>query len=235
MYQPGLDWSQDGRTIAVAGQLTGKQATWVLHTVSMSDGRVRRLYSSPKAIGRPIWAAHGSGLLVSHPGENSSRWQLWRVAFPSGEARQLSHDLSDYGSDLAGTADGRVVATTTGTMNSNVWIAPASGLSEAVEMPLNGTSVLQVAEASDGKVLTIGTDGTAWLMIADGSQRTRFAEVRSANFPTPCGRHVAFLSTDTDIHKLIRVNADGTHPITLASGSIWAPRLLRRWGGRSIT
>jgi Tol biopolymer transport system component len=223
MYQPGLDWSQDGQTIAVAGQLTGKQATWVLHTVSTSDGRVRRLYSSPKALGRPIWAAHGSALLVPHPDENSSRWQLWRVAFPSGEARQLSHDLSDYGSNLAGTADGRLVATTAGTMNSNVWIAPASDLSKAVEMPLNSAPVVQVAEARDGKVLTIGTGGTAWLMIADGSHRTRFTELRSANFPTPCGRYVALLSSDTDTHRLIRVNADGTHPITLASGSVWAP------------
>jgi len=221
--QPGLDWSQDGRTIAVAGQLTGRQATWVLNTVSTSDGRVRKLYSSPKELGRPIWAAHGSELLVSHPDENSPSWQLWRVAFPSGEARQLSHDLSDYGSDLSGTADRRVVATTAGTLNSNVWIAPGSDLSKAAEMPLNAVPVVQVAEAKDGKVLTIGLDGTAWLMIADGSHRTRFTELRSAEFPTPCGRYVAFLSSDTDTHKLIRVNADGTHPTTLASGSIMAP------------
>jgi Tol biopolymer transport system component/DNA-binding winged helix-turn-helix (wHTH) protein len=223
MYQPGLDWSQDGQTIAVAGQLTGQQATWVMHTVSTSDGKVRRLYSSPKALGRPVWAADGSALLFSHPDENSSRRQLWRVAFPSGRARQLSHDLSNYGNDLAATTDGRVIVTTAGTINSNVWIAPASDLNKAIEIPLSGTPVFQVAEARDGKLLMVGLDGTPWLMIADGSQRIRFTGLRSASFPTPCGRYVAFLSNDTDTHALVRVNADGTHPITLASGSFWAP------------
>src|SRR5262249_400506 len=126
MYQPGLDWSPDGRAIAVAGQLTGKQATWVLHTVSTADGRVRRLYSSPKVIGRPSWAANGSALLVPHTDQNSSRVQMWTISFPSGEARQLSHDLSNYGIGLGATADRRVIVTTTETMNSNVWIAPAT-------------------------------------------------------------------------------------------------------------
>jgi Tol biopolymer transport system component len=34
---------------------------------------------------------------------------------------------------------------------------------------------------------------------------------------------VVFLSTDTDTPSLTRVNADGSHPKTLATGSIWKP------------
>ena len=223
MYQPGLDWSSDGRTIAVAGQLTGKEATWVLHTVSASNGAVRRLYSSARPIGRPVWAANGSALFIPHPDKNSQHLQLWSVAFPSGEARQISHDLSDYGYSLAATADRSVFAATTENLSSNVWTAPAGDLSKVTELPLNDAPVVEVAEARDGKILTIGTDGAPWLMLGDGSQRTRFTQLRRTNFPTPCGRYVVFLSTDTDIHALVRVNADGTHPMTLATGSIWGP------------
>jgi hypothetical protein len=57
---PSPRWSPDGRTITVPVKHFGEPERWVLHAVSVADGHVRELYSSPTGIGRPVWLLHGS-------------------------------------------------------------------------------------------------------------------------------------------------------------------------------
>jgi Tol biopolymer transport system component/DNA-binding winged helix-turn-helix (wHTH) protein len=232
MYQPGLDWSPDGRTIAVVGQLAGRQASWVLYTVSAADGGVQRLYSSPDPIGRPAWAADGTALLVPHSDRNPQHLELWTISFPGGEARRFSHDLTDYGNDLGLTKDRRTLAATVVTIASDVWVVRASDPAKGEQISFGNSSVVEVAEAADGKLLTIGTDGVPRIMVADGTQRSKFTDLRNANWPTPCGRYVVFISNDTGTPALVRVNADGSQATTLAIGSLYAPACSR--DGKSV-
>src|ERR1700730_13799170 len=52
--------------------------------------------------------------------------ELLTVSIPSGEARLMTHDISDYSNDLGITRDGQTIAATTVVVNLNVWIAPAA-------------------------------------------------------------------------------------------------------------
>jgi len=82
LFQPGPNWSPDGQTIVVPVSLSGKEQRWILDAVSVSNGRVRELYSSAFDIGRAVWLAGGDALLMPHYDSVSGREQLWTLSFP---------------------------------------------------------------------------------------------------------------------------------------------------------
>jgi serine/threonine protein kinase len=103
-YSTGTAWSPDGKTVAFTTSEATKRLRFVLWTVSVSDGSVREVYSSPDGIGRPRWLPDGSGLLVSMGDRlQAFRGQLWIISFPKGEARRLTNDLMDYQPCLLGS------------------------------------------------------------------------------------------------------------------------------------
>jgi Tol biopolymer transport system component len=83
--------------------------------------------------------------------------------------------------------------------------------------------MIEVSEASDGKLLARGGDGGVWMMHTDGSQRSRFADFRRVNSLGSCGRYAILLSQESDTKALVRVDRDGTHPATLVRGNLWSP------------
>jgi Tol biopolymer transport system component len=223
LFQPGPNWSQDGRIIAVPVHIMNQHQRWVLDMVSVVDGSIRELYSSSQAIGRPVWLPRGKALIFPHADEVAHRSQLWTVSFPVGKAQRFSNDLSDYGTDLDITSDGDTIAAVVGKAVSNVWIAPAANPSATQQITSEALAMFDIAEAFDGKLLTLGDDGTLWMMHTDGSQRVRFSDVRDASSPTPCGHSVIFTAVETDTVELIRVDRDGTNPSALARGNLWGP------------
>jgi Tol biopolymer transport system component len=94
LFQPGLNWSPDGKTIALSAFLLNKSAHWALDIVSVADGGVRELFSSPDDIGRPVWLPGGATLLVPHYESRYHRTQLWTISFPGSEARRFTNDLT---------------------------------------------------------------------------------------------------------------------------------------------
>ena len=223
LFQPGPNWSRDGRTIAVPVHIMNQHQRWVLDMVSVTDGSIRESYSSSQAIGRPVWLSEGKALIFPHADEVAHRSQLWAVSFPLGKGQRFTNDLSDYGTDLDITSDGDTIAAVAGKTVSNVWIAPAENPSGNQQVTSDAPAMFEIAEAFDGKLLTVGEDGTLWMMHTDGSQRTGFSDVRDANSPTPCGHSVIFTAVEADTVALIRVDRDGSHPTTLARGNLWGP------------
>jgi eukaryotic-like serine/threonine-protein kinase len=186
LFQPGPNWSPDGESIAVPAFVLGKEQLWVLYSVSVKDGTVRRLYTSRDEIGRPVWLPDSRVLVVPQFDRDARRTQLWTVSLPSGEARPMTHDISDYGNDLGITRDGRTIAATIVVVNLNVWIVPAANPTYGQQITRSRNPTVEIAEAFDGKLLTLGADGVPWVMVADGSQRRLFADVHSASWLTPC-------------------------------------------------
>ena len=223
LFQPGLNWSQDRKTIAVPALLLNKPARWVLDTVSVTDGRVRELFSSPNDIGRPVWLRGGETLLVSHYEPRYHRAQLWTVSFPAGVARRFTNDLTHYGSGLDIARDGKTLAAVVGTAASNVWVAPAADPLKGQQIASSGPPLFDLAEDASGKILAVSGDGELWSMNLDGSQRVPFGDIHDAGWLTPCGRFVAFLAYDLGAAVLTRVDPDGAHPVELARGNLWSP------------
>ena len=223
LFQPGLNWSPDGQTVAVPAWLLSKPSRWVLDTVAVANGSVRELFSSADDIGRPIWLPSGNTLLVSHYAPHYHRAQLWTISFPAGEARRFTNDLTRYGSALDITQDGSTITAVAGTATSNVWVASAADPLMGRQTTFSELPMFDIAENADGRILTASGDGELWIMNPDGSQRESFGDIHDAGWVTPCGRFVAFLSYKPGMSVLTRVGTDGSHPAELARGNLWSP------------
>ena len=223
LFLPGLNWSPDGRTVAVSALLLGKPSRWVLDVVSVASGSVRELFSSADEIGRPIWLPNGDTLLVSHYDPQYHRAQLWTVSFPSGEARRFTNDLTRYSSTLDITQDGRTIAAVAGTAAFNVWIAPAGDPLASRQITFGELPMFDVAENADGRILTASGDGELWSMNPDGSQSASLGNIQDAGWVTPCGRFVIFMSYKAGMSVLTRVDADGSRSMQLDRGNLWSP------------
>jgi DNA-binding winged helix-turn-helix (wHTH) protein/Tol biopolymer transport system component len=221
LYQPGPNWSPDGRTIAVPVHITNQHQWWVLEIVSVADGSIRELYSSPRSIGRPVWLPGGDALMFPQL-DVARRSQLWTI-FLAGKVTRFTNDLSDYGTDLDMTRNGSTLVAVVGAAISSVWIAPATDPSAIQQVTSDAQGLFDIAEASDGKLLTVGGDGGLWMMHTDGSQRARFTDVQDVGSPTSCGHFVIFTVSETATAALIRVDRDGTHPAEIARGNLWSP------------
>ncbi|HTT23842.1 MAG TPA: winged helix-turn-helix domain-containing protein [Candidatus Sulfotelmatobacter sp.] len=222
LYQPGPNWSPDGQNIAIPVVLANHQLRWVIDLVSAKDGSIREIFSSPRFLGRPVWLPGGKTLLFPYVDNAALRYQLWTISFPEGRAQPLTHDLADYGSDLDMTRDGHTFATSSINLVTQPWIAPASDLSQARQVPSDAFPIRTIAEAADGKLVITNAENIAWLMYTDGSQRTRFTDVQPAFEPATCGQFVLF-RVDNEDTRLERIDQDGSHTTLLAHGEIDSP------------
>jgi WD40 repeat protein len=203
--------------------LLKKSARWVLDVVSVADGGVRELFSSPDEIGRPVWLRGGETLLVPHYEPRYHRAQLWTISFPAGEARRFTNDLTRYGSGLDLTRDGRTLAAVVGTAASDVWITPVADSLKGHQISFGGPPLFDVAENANGKLFAFSGDDELWSMNLDGSQRVLFEDIHDAGWLTPCDRYVAFLAYKPGTTVLTRVDLDGAHSVELARGNLWSP------------
>jgi DNA-binding winged helix-turn-helix (wHTH) protein/Tol biopolymer transport system component len=224
LFQPGLNWSPDGRTIAVSSKHFSGPERWSLNVVSTTTGSVRELYSSVGELGRPIWLPRGDILLFPRTDAALHRQQLWTISYPRGDARSFTNDLTDY--DLWAldiTRDGKTVAAIAFTTTSNVWVVQSMVPFEGQQITSGDLPFLDIAENSDGKIVVNSGDSAMRTMNEDGSQRAVFTEIHYAHWLTPCGRFLVLTSRESGPTVLMRVNVDGTNPLKLVAGSLWGP------------
>jgi Tol biopolymer transport system component len=127
VFDSGPTWSPKNDSIAVSAHLTEQRRRYALYLISLSKGTQSELYSSTGAIGRPLWIDGGRELLVTLEDVNSHRGQLWTISTSSGEAHRVTNDLTDYGSAVDLTADGKRLAVIANGSESNLWIAAIGG------------------------------------------------------------------------------------------------------------
>jgi hypothetical protein len=217
-FQPGATWSPDGRTIAVALLRYGKHS-FVLYAVSVPDGNAREIYSSSRAVGRVLWLPEGDTLLLVMQ-DRYGRGQLWTMAYPKAEVQRVTNDLTNYRARADLTRDARAMVAIANSGTSNIWVAPATNLSQAQQIPSIALPLFEVVEAPDRRLLAAGQDGKLWSLRADGSDRHIFVDLEGAGQPATCGRYVVFSSYRTTTKQIIRVDANGADVATLASGDL---------------
>jgi DNA-binding winged helix-turn-helix (wHTH) protein/Tol biopolymer transport system component len=217
-FQPGATWSPDGRTIAVALLRYGKHS-FVLYAVSVPDGNAREIYSSSRAVGRVLWLPEGDTLLLVMQ-DRYGRGQLWTMAYPKAEVQRVTNDLTNYRARADLTRDARAMVAIANSGTSNIWVAPATNLSQAQQITSIALPLFEVVEAPDRRLLAAGQDGKLWSLRADGSDRHIFVDLEGAGQPATCGRYVVFSSYRTTTKQIIRVDANGADVATLASGDL---------------
>ena len=222
VYEAGATWSPDNRAIAVPLNLIGQQSRFVLYIISLSDSKVEEIFSSPGAIGRPLWVRGNNQLLVTLEDERTHRGQLWTISYPNGDLQRFTNDLSDYSSAIDLTQDGRRLATIVTSTISNVWVASMQDLSHPYQLTSGEPSMFQVHELPRGKLLALG--GGIWTMNSDATHRLRFADVPESQWIEPCGHFVLAVADEGGNAVLMRMNSDGSEqPTALASGDILEP------------
>lgn len=219
-FTAGTAWSPDGKTIAFSSVESKKSIRSVLWAVSVGDGSVREIYSTPNQIGRPCWLPDGSGLLAPI-GSNIYqflRGQLWFISFPRGQARRLTNDPMDYQWSLNLAQDGRTLVDIAQTRVSDLWIAPGGDTTKAKQVTRNDHSVGGFSWKSDNRIFFATGNGNLALLNSDGNARTLLtANDYPVGDPSACGdgRYVVY-STHGEKAGIWRMDADGSNPIRIA-------------------
>jgi Tol biopolymer transport system component/DNA-binding winged helix-turn-helix (wHTH) protein len=219
--ETGIAWSPDGKTVAY----TASDATKGLHSglwaISVAEGSVREIFSTPDPIGRPRWLPDGSGLLapIGNAGQ-ALRGQLWFISYPRGEARRLTNDLMDYQLcclDL--TPDGKTLVDTELSTVSDLWLAPGGNAAKAKQITTKEFGVRAFSWMPDGRIIFASQDGDLYSVNQDGSGRTLLTPDHRFNWdPSVCGdgRYIVYAADREQKHGIWRMSADGSNPIRIA-------------------
>jgi serine/threonine protein kinase/dipeptidyl aminopeptidase/acylaminoacyl peptidase len=221
----GPSWSPDGKRIA-CGIFDGTNAT--VAEVPVEGGDPRSIGSEKWAsVGRVIWLADGSGLIMAAQPESSSiGTQIWFLPYPGDKARRITNDLNGYGDVSLGlTADSGTISTIQQVTASSIWItAPNEDESHARQILKTNLPDI-VAWSPDGKIVyasRTGENWDIWMTNRDGSeskQLTADAFIDRQPSVSADGRYVVFQSNRSGSRNIWRMDADGSNPKQLTEGS----------------
>jgi serine/threonine protein kinase len=149
-FAGGIAWPPDGKSITcVAGEHAKKLIEVPL------DGGPEKLVKTPQwfAIGNIEWLPDASGLIViALEQSQSSPPQIWHLSYPSGEARRITNDFSDYTSLSHGGALSGV---------TNLWIQPLDGGPPKQLTNFTSGTFFSFDWSPDGKRLVYGRSTTS--------------------------------------------------------------------------
>ncbi len=231
-HQDGVAWSPDGRTIAchAGGTDDGGYYRNVVG-VQVEDGLEKPITSKRwKWIGGLAWLGDSSGLFLSasdHPAGWDVR-QIWQIAYPDGEARRITNDLSGY-VGLSLTADATTMLTVQETDFSNMWIVPGAKVEQARPLT-SGDSDGQdgLTWTPDGRIVYTskasgGNDLGLWIMDADGGNQKPLTTGSGAHEEPAAsadGRYIVYSARAPDdlSANIWRIDIDGGNPKQLTRG-----------------
>jgi serine/threonine protein kinase len=220
----GLDWSPDGKMIAVSDGSYSNGFHMRVIGVSVADGKQQTISSREWfSILQVKWLNDGSGLILNAADESVSPVQIWYLAYPSGQARKITNDPSDYyGISLSANAASLVTIQTN--RLKKVWVAPSADPDEAVEITAGVGHSYGLAWAPDGRIIySTMASGMLdlWSLQADGSQKTQLTSNAGANYHpivSPDGRYIFFSSNRSGNFNIWRMDIDGNNPKQLTNG-----------------
>jgi Tol biopolymer transport system component len=216
----GVAWSPDGKTVAFTTSEATKKLRSSLWALSVADGSVREIYSTPDSIGRPRWLPDGSGLLAPISNvDQAFRGQLWSISYPRGEARRVTNDLMDYQLcclDL--TPDGKTLVDTELATVSDLWVATGNN-AKAKQITAKQFVVGGFSWTPNGRIIFASQDGHLFAVNPDGSGHSRLTSDDSPNWdPSVCGdgRYIVYAAYQEQKRGIWRMSADGSNPIRIA-------------------
>jgi len=220
----GPSWSPDGKRIA-CGMTNGDISTVV--EVPVEGGEAKQIGSEKWAnVGRVLWLADGTGLIVTAQPEFSSiGTQVWFLPYPGGPARRITNDLNGYGDISLGlTSDSKTIATIQQINVSGIWVTGLNEDESRAQQILKTSLPEKVAWTADGKLVYASRTGESWdiwLSERDGSQSKQLTADAFIDLqPTVSvdGRYIVFQSNRSGARNLWRMDVDGTNLKQLTDG-----------------
>ncbi|HXG56161.1 MAG TPA: protein kinase [Vicinamibacterales bacterium] len=218
LYLNGLSWSPDGKLLAVDYGNGEDDAT--MATIAVADGTFKVI--TPQRwdrVGRIAWFGDGSGMAVAAR-ERGQSWQIWRVAYPKGEARRITNDLHSYGfHSLTLTADSRTLVALQAEGTASMWIAPQGDARRARDLNVRG-GANGLDWTPDGRLVVTSNAGGRqgiWMMHADGGVRKPLTQGGASPQVSADGRYI-YYKRRSKTQQVWRVDSDGSHPKQLTEG-----------------
>ncbi len=223
----GIDWSPDGERIVVGAfkESGDPNRKMQLALIAVEDKSLNILGETGWYGAKTLeWLDDGSGILLvgkSTSGENS---QIWHVSYPSGGARQVTTDTSDYGSVSVSADSGTIVTTRVDTISSLWSLNPQTReLKQLTAENKNLMGNAGISQSPAGETLyskITGRDVNIFSLDESGTserQLTSNAGVNVGAATTPDGRFILFSSNRGGSYALWRMNSDGSDPKQLTS------------------
>lgn len=227
MWNSKMSWSPDGERIALCGKDGDGKARILDYSVKDRTGQYFPV-SNFSEIDDAAWLADNSGLIITAKEKSGKPFQIWRVAYPSGETRRITNDFNDY-DWISLSGDSKTLVVGQNITKTNVWIAPFGAVENARQLTFGSEAqdgFRGLAFVPDGKIIfTSPRSGNVdlWQMNADGSnQQPLTNDQGSLNISprvTADGRYIVFASSrNGDALHLWRMDADGQNPLQLTNG-----------------
>jgi len=230
-WASSLSWSPDGLRIAICGvRIIDGRYTRELIEVNVADGS-EQIIASPGwgYLDDVVWLSDQSGLIVRARETHASPWQIWRVAYPSGEVSRVTNDLNDY-DDPVLSADSRLLAVTKLVGNWNIWLTTAGDGGQARQITFGSNASdgsHGVAFTPDRKIVyTSPRDGNTdlWVMNTNGRDQRQLTknagELNRGPVVTRDGRFIVYDSSLSGTSQIWRMDADGGNPRQLTHAGL---------------
>jgi serine/threonine protein kinase len=230
IFSPGGPaWSPDGSVIAcgITRRAPGYRQVLALR---VTDGVAQPITS--KQWGGPgipnmrlSWLSDNSGILVSGA-ETVSLSQIWHLAWPGDEARNVTDFLNDY-AEISLTSDSETLSAVVSDRVINLWTARDGDITNARKIT-SGTERADgergISLTPDGKLAYYSSAGghqNIWIMDADGGGNRQLSPTAEQNVEpvvSPDGRYIVWASRRSAPWELWRMNIDGNDPKQLNQG-----------------
>ncbi len=223
-FAGAVTWTPDGKSITcVAGEHAKK-----LIEISLDDGVEKPVYTPNWfAIATIEWLREGNGLIVIAKEQmRSSPWQIWYLSYPSGEARKITNDFSNY-ANLSVTADASALVVIKRETTSHIWLAPHGDARRAKQLTTGmgrEDGYPAVNWTPDGRIIYDSTASGGrhiWIMNPDGGDQRQLTDgsfedqgVRVSHD----GRYIVFTSNRTGTYHVYRMDIDGNNLKQLTNG-----------------
>ncbi|HEX6279220.1 MAG TPA: winged helix-turn-helix domain-containing protein [Pyrinomonadaceae bacterium] len=228
----GPAWSPDGKWIALVLGGVGEQGQSYVQVARISSsGGEPEVVSERRFVGTGAlaWHANGKDIVLAATDKLQAPNQLWRVDTVTGEAKQITNDLSGY-NGLSLTADSRSLVATQGDFQSNIYVGGSSMDSEWRRLTSGRYEGLNLAWTPDGRLVFVSQESgndDIWIMNSDGSERRRLTSDPNIDAnPTVSsdGKYLFFVSLRSGVPHIYRMELGGGDATQITNGlSEWGP------------
>jgi len=215
-------WSPDGKTLAFIHYSPQP----VLNTIGAEGGQAQPVAGEPWVeIEDLTWLPASPHLLVAGSPQGVSGLfapsQLYEVSVEGGEARQITHDLSNY-TEIRASADAKTLLALQGRVLATIQVAIPNKESEVRPVSAgnqNADGMAGLAWTPDGRIVYYSARderSNLWEMDADGSNSQRLTSNDASSFSAqPAvslrGGFIAFGQSDRKGGNIWRMDMDGSN------------------------
>lgn len=218
-------FSPDGQLLAAGigdDDLATRSASIAFYRVT--DGSVQELPARKwDYIDDLVWHPSGDSLLLVGLDNAFTEGQIFELAYPSGDTRQITNDLNGhYG--ISVTSDGRSIVTGERYARSAVWVSPDTKPENAKQVMPDTGDTWGLSWAPDGRIVYVSDQtgyAEVWIMNADGSNArslTNDQKFKSDPNVSPDGRYIVYMSSSNG-GRVERIGIDGGVPTVLTKAA----------------